>query len=179
MDLYLTIMLVMTMVFRKALNLRPINSVKHVVDIQQGLVAGTQFDTSLIETADNPVLANTNDVATASVVKWIFLNVQVSATTSGALSNCYMIVWKNPGSNLALITANTVGTSDEMKQVIHQEMTMTERSTAGNPRVLFKGVIRIPKKYQRFGHDDALTIGILSPGTNQDLCIQCIYKEFR
>ncbi len=136
---------------------------------------------SLIVTVDNPdtTIVNFSEVRTGSVVKWIYLTVECYATTSAALANIYFVIYKNPGNNIPAIVPNTVGGNDDAKFVIHQEMVMMERSTAGNPRNMFKGVIRIPKKYQRFGRSDQLMINILSVGVNADVCFQCIYKELR
>ncbi len=164
---------------RRMNRLHPVKSYKHIVDIQAGLVLAVQQDFTLIDAVDAPVLANTAQVQTASTVNAIFLHVECSATTSAALANVYMFIMKNPSNALPIPAANAVGASDVKKQIIHQEMVMVERSTAGNPRALFKGVVLIPRGYRRFGQDDALKLAVLSPGVNLDLCIQCIYKEFR
>ncbi len=166
----------------RAMALRPVNSLKHVVDIQGGLIAGTQSVTAIIDTVDNPVQTNSNDVATASVVKSLFLNVQVAATGTAALANVYLMLYKNPGNNIGAANvpnANVVGTSDFRKMVFHQEMIMTEKNTTAIPRTLFKGVLRIPKHMQRMGVDDLVAVALFSPGVNFDFCFQVIYKEFR
>ncbi len=166
----------------RAMALRPVNSLKHVVDIQGALVGGTQILTNLIDVTDNPSQTNADDVATASVVKSFFLNVQVAATSTAALANVYMMVYKNPGNNIAgsqVPDANVVGSSDFRKQVFHQEMIMTEKNTTAIPRTLFKGVLRIPKHFQRNGLEDTVVIALFSPGVNFEFCFQCIYKEFR
>ncbi len=163
-------------------SLRPVNSRKHIVDVQGGLTAGTQVSTDLIQTVDAPVLANVTEVGTASTVNSIFLNVQVSAVGTAALANVYMYVWKNPGSNIAIAqvpSPNSVGTSDMKKLVFHQEMIMTEKNTTAIPRTLFKGVLKLPKHFRRFGYNDELRIELLSPGVDYEYCIQCIYKEYR
>ena len=90
-----------------------------------------------------------------------------------------MIVWKNPGTNLAVPAPNTVGSNDNKRFVIHQEMIMTQKSDSGNPRTLFNGVIAIPRGYRRMGPADKLIATFLSPGVNMDICLQCHYKEFR
>ncbi len=168
------------MVFKR--NLRPINSRKHIVDIQGGLVAGTQTSNDLILTVDAPVLANVTEVSPGSTVNSIFLNVQVSGIGSGALSNVYMFVWKNPGSNIAaaqIPNGNVVGASDLKKLVFHQEMIMTEKDTTAIPRTLFKGVLKLPRHMRRFGYNDEVRIELFSPGVAYEFCVQCIYKEFR
>ncbi len=171
-----------TMSFRRQLRLRPVNSVKHVIDVQGGLVALTQDIVTLIESVDNPVVANNTDVATASNVRSFFLNVQVAASGSGALANVYMYVAKNPGKRITVTDfpkANAVGVSNLKKLIFHQEMIMTEKNTTAISRTLFRGVIKIPKHMQRFGQDDEIDIYLFSPGVNFDYCFQCIYKEFR
>ncbi len=159
--------------------MRPVNRIKHVVDIQNALVAGTQNNERIIRSVDTPILANRDDVETGSTVNGIFLNVEVVATSSAALSNVYLIVFKNPGANLTVPAANQVGLNDNKRYVIHQEMVMLQEQTGSNPRTLFKGVIVIPRGYRRQGPGDFLQIGLLAPGISVNYCIQVHYKEFR
>jgi len=165
--------------FNRSLRLRPVHTIKHVVDSQQGLVLGTNVSVNLIDTVDAPILANTAEVETGSTVNSVYLKVEAYATTAAALSNVYLIIVKNPGNNLSVITPNTVGSNDSKRYVIHQEMVMLEQSVNGNPRTLFAGVIRIPRGYKRFGIDDTLQAQLRSPGVNINFCLQCIYKEIR
>ncbi len=168
------------MVFRRRnLSLRPVHRIKHVVDQQSGTTAGTQLDASLITSVDAPVLTNTDQVETGSTVNGIYLKVEINATSSAALANCYLSIFKNPGGNLTIPAANTVGTNDNKKYVIHQEMVMLQQQTNSNPRTLFNGVIAIPRGYRRFAINDTLVISILAPGVNLNICFQCHYKEFR
>ncbi len=168
------------MVFRRqSLRLRPIHRIKHVVDVQNGLTAGTVATENIINAKDAPVLANTIEVETGSKVYSIFLIVEVLATSSAGLPNCYLTVAKNPGGNLTLPAPNVVGASDNKRFVIHQEMVMLQGQSGSNPRTLFKGVIKIPGDYSRFGPNDFLTLKILAPGVNLSYCLQVHYKEFR
>ncbi len=165
--------------FRRGQVLRPVNRIKHVIDRQGGAVIGVQSNLNLINAEDAPVLANDSQVQTGSTVNGIFLKVEVNATSSAALSNAYMMVFKNPGGNLTFPNANVVGVDDNKKYVIHQEMVMLQQQTGSNPRTLFVGVIVIPRGYRRFGPKDLLSIQIFSPGVTLNFCIQCHYKEFR
>ncbi len=159
--------------------MRPVHRIKHVVDIQAGVLLGVTSTQTLVNAVDAPVLASVDQVETGCTVNGIFLTVEVYATSSGALSNAYMIVYKNPGGNIPAIVPNVVGADDDKRYVIHQEMVMLQKVTPSNPRTLFKGVIAIPRGLRRFGINDLLRVAILSPGVNLDFCIQCIYKEFR
>ncbi len=160
-------------------SLRPVNRIKHVVDRQIGIGLGVRDTSDLAEAVDAPVIANTTEVQTGCTINGIFLVVEVYATTSAALSNVYMMIVKNPGSQLTFVNPNVIGGSTMKKFVIHQEMVMLQRVTNSNPRTLFKGVIVIPRHMRRFAPDDKLQMALFSPGVNIDACFQCHYKEFR
>ncbi len=163
-------------------NLRPIHRIKHVVDRNAVLTAGTQLnDTPFIDAVDAPVLGSTNQVETGSTVNGFYLKCEVVAneTDAGAIPNVYMIITKNPGSNITIPQANAVGGNDNKRFVIHQEMVMLNNLAGGNPRVLFNGVIVIPRGYRRFAPDDSLTLSLLSTAVNIAFCYQVHFKEFR
>ncbi len=162
-------------------NLRPINRIKHVVDQSVTVVGGSTFPVSLIDATDTPTTAVTNSVQTGCTINAIYLKVLVASNEAqqAGIPNVYMFVAKNPGNNLALPNPNTVGTSDNKKFVIHQEMSMIDNKLGGQPTVLFNGVIVIPRGYRRFGPDDALIFSFLCPVINTTLCFQCHFKEFR
>ncbi len=165
--------------FRRGSALRPVHRIKHVIDLQAGIVLNTQLQVVLIDTKDAPVLGFTSEVETGSKVNGIYLKVEISASSSGALANAYMMVVKNPGNNLTFPNANNVGADDNKRYVLHQEMVMLEQVTNGNPRTLFNGVIVIPRGYRRMGPNDRVNLFIFAPGVNLNACVQCHYKEFR
>ncbi len=171
----------LVMVFRNRSQnrLRPVNRIKHVVDSQFGGLLGVQDNLTIIVTTDTPTLAVTKEVQTGSTINGVYLKVEANATSSGALSNFYLAVMKNPGGNLTVPQANQVGASDNKKYVIHQEMVMFQQQTGSNPRTIFNGVIVIPRGYRRFGPNDTLNLLLLSPGVNTNICVQAHYKEFR
>ncbi len=161
------------------MKLRPVHSIKHVVDKQSAITAGTAENQFLVSAEDAPVLSDVDAVETGSTVNSIYLNVSAYATSEAALANVYMIVFKNPGGSIGSPIPNAVGASDNKRFVIHQEMRMLGGSTTEIPVTLFRGIIKIPRGYRRFGINDKLTIRLLAPGVNIDYCVQCIYKEYR
>ncbi len=163
----------------RGLALRPVNRIKHVIDTQLSQVAGTATAATLAESKDSPVLANVQEVLTGSTIRGIFLVVEAYATSSAALSNFYLMIFKNPGGNLTFPNPNVIGSNDNKKYVIHQEMVMFQKVTPSNPRTIFKGVIVIPRHLQRMAPGDFLSLKVFSPGINSDVCFQCHYKEFR
>ncbi len=172
----------MIVVYRR-MALRPINRIKHVVDFSAALAGGTQLNNVLVNATDTPTLGDTNGVQTGSKVNGIYLRVEIGSNevaSAGAVPQCYLAVWKNPGGNITAPSANTIGSNDNKRFVIHQEMIMLENTgKGGNPRTLFNGVIAIPKGYRRFAPNDTLELALLSPALDIVLCFQCHYKEFR
>ncbi len=161
--------------------IRPVDRIKHVVDKSATLTAGTTVVENLAVADDNPALANVAQVHTGSTVNGIYLRVEVAGNESdvGAIPQVYMAVIKNPGDNLATINPSTVGSNDNKRFVIHQEMVMLQNAVGGNARTLFNGVIVIPKGYRRMGPNDKITINLFSSALNFAYCIQAHYKEFR
>ncbi len=168
--------------FRRQMAIRPVNRIKHVIDIQQGVTQATPAESDLVLAQDAPELQFTNTVLTGSTVNAVYLNVEAYTTNGVALSNIYMAVYKNPGGNITFPNANAVGGDDNKRFVIHQEMKMLQTHDAQNssiPRTIFNGVIVIPKGYRRFAPNDKLTVQFFLPGADADVCFQCHYKEFR
>jgi len=160
-------------------SIHPVNRIKHVVDIQGAVAVGAQVQNALITASDTPDLANVDEVMTGSTVNAIYLKVECNSTTSAALANFYMMVYKNPGGNIPGFAPNAVGSNDNKRFVIHQEMVMFQQVDNSNPRTLFNGVIVIPRGYRRFAPNDTLELRFIAPGTLVFFCVQCHYKEFR
>ncbi len=170
----------------RALAIRPVSSLKHVIDTSGAVTAGVSATTDLAIQHDTPSTNFNNRIHTGGHVKAIYLKVEVVGTTAYAgVPRIYFIIYKDPSSDLTVPAVDNVGTSPRRKFVIHQEMTMVTTQATSNdgfPRTMFKGVVLIPKRYQRFGDDDRLRITIgnnpAESSGSSDWCLQCIYKEF-
>ncbi len=174
------------MVFRRARNMRPINSIKHVVDSQNTVSPASNLDLTLVDAVNNPVSTTADNVEIGSRVSSIFLNIQVvnEADATGIINNFYVMAFLNPGTNIAagnIPGANETGTSDFRKMIFHQEMVMLSDANDSIPITMFKGVLRIPKKAQRQGVNDKIVLRFTSVtgGPTVNVCVQCIYKEYR
>ncbi len=165
--------------FNRGMAIRPVHRIKHVRDVQNALVAGTQVNADIIKAVDAPTLGSTNEVETGSKVNGIYLHLEAVATSSAALPNMYMGIYKNPGNNTTPPAINLVGSDDNKRFMIHQEMIMFQEQTGSNPRTVFNGVVVIPRGYRRFGPNDTLQILLLAPGVSVNYCWQSHYKEFR
>ncbi len=161
--------------------MRPVNSIKHIVDSSATVAAGTQLNIILCDAVQAPVLTVPDQCFVGSRVGAIYLSVEAAVTTriDGAIPNFYMIIFKNPGNNMTTPTASAVGTNDIKRFVIHQEMTMLTNISGGAARSVFRGVIKIPRGYARQGNDDTLILGLVCPSLATAVCVQCIYKEYK
>ncbi len=167
--------------FRRSSSLHPINRHKHVVDSAATVTAATTIPVELIKAVDAPVIANTNEVIVGSKVNAIYLKVEVvsNETDAGAIPNVYMLVMKDPSDLAGNLDPSIVGANTQKNLVIHQEMIMLNNLAGGNPRILFNGVIVIPRGMRRFSPGDKLKINLRSTAVNFAYCLQCHYKEFR
>ncbi len=174
----------------RALRMRPINSLKHVIDSSGSVADAVQSVTDIVLADANPdPEVSPTKVTIGSIVNSIYLRVEVVGIVgAGGIDNIYLAVIKNPSSEIAITNLDKVGTSNDRKWVIHQEMIMTGQP-GGNPgssniaRTMFKGVIRIPPKYRRFGVKDKLQVLLqhknAEASQRTNFCLQSIYKEFR
>ncbi len=175
------IILVVTIMGRYRRNLRPVNSIKHIVDLSATVAAGAQVNNVLMDAVQTPVLTTPVQVAIGARVSSIYLSVEAAVTVriADAIPNIYMIIFKNNADNQTIPTASAVGASDTKRFVLHQEMTMLTNIDGGAARTLFRGVIKIPRGMQRQGNDDTLRCSIVCPSLVTAVCIQCIFKEYR
>ncbi len=175
------------MPFRNRMSrLHPVNTLKHTIDRQEAIAGGSETDLGLVSVVENASSTVATNIDVGSHVRAIFLNVQVVNTTdaTGLINNVYMYIYGNPGNNINAANfpaVNEVGTSDARKQIFHQEMAMLSDANDSIPITLFKGVLKIPRKFQRGGVNDAIVIRIGTPtgGAGINACVQCIYKEIR
>ncbi len=172
------------MVFRRRISRLGtiVNSVKHIVDAQGGIVADTKTNVDLVQGVDSATTVGTANVQIGSKVFGIFLNVQVIGTgVGGVLNQLYLIIYKNPGNNVSaadIPKGNVTGASDFKRQIFHTEMIMLSSSSDDIPQTLFKGVIKIPRTFQNMRINDKISLQLFGPGGTSNFCVQAIYKSF-
>ncbi len=169
--------------YRSRMALRPINRIKHVVDASATIAAAVNSNFGIASATDTPTLGVVNSVETGAKINGFYIRMEAASNEAidlGAIPNFYMAVWKNTGGNLTAIVPNTVGSDDNKRFVIHQEMTMLENKGQGsNARTIFNGVVVIPKGMRRMGPNDQWKIQFICPALDTAVCVQVHYKEFR
>ncbi len=167
------------------MSLRPVKSLKHVINISTAIIGDTVTTVPLAETVAVSNLASPTEVDDGSTIHSIFLQVEAVTTAVWSLQPAiYAIVFKDPGDDLANPQPNLVGISAVKRFVLHQEMRMLAQDPAVSdfPRTVFSGVIKMPPRLRRMGYQDKLYLllqGTAGGTGTAQVCIQCIYKEFR
>ncbi len=177
------------MVFRRSL--RPIDSVKHIVETSGILGAGVNtVQSSIISGVDAYSLAATNGVPTGAKVSSFYLSVFVISEGGEVANEVPLVDWyiiKNPNSVYGttfsaqfLPTPGATGSHSNKSKIIHTEKGLAgggDASTAGVP-MIFKGVIRIPKGMQRVAQDDEILLCARANFASK-ICTQAIYKHYK
>ena len=156
--------------------LRPINSVKNIVDgTFLGVTAATVTDVSLA-LAVNSYGGAAGEVPIGASISSVYLFVQVLPATGTANVDWY--IWKNPGNGLVGPVPGATGGNANRKHILHEEKGIPGNAADGAYPLTFKGVIKIPKGKWRWGEDDRLEVKIR--GTDvYNACIKCIYKFYQ
>jgi len=171
------------MVFRRSYNrLRPINSIKKVIDSDGGLVANVVSSNVILNTTAGTAWVDANDSSVPQACHVYGLFLSIYATKDGAPdASVPLIDWfiaKNPSGSLTLPTPGATGGNENRRFILHEGKGLLGFDTVTNPRKLFEGVIKIPKHMQRMGRDDELAVNIMSADHNGFFCIKAIYKYF-
>ncbi len=173
------------MVFRRGL--RPVNSIKNVTDASGILPATTKtiLDILALATA-SPVLANVDEVETGSTINSIFLEIFFFSEGGEVANEVPLVDWyiikNNAGasSTAELPTPGATGSNDLKRYILHEEKGLTgggDASLSGVPMV-FKGVIRLPRTFRRFGHNDRIQV-VAQSNFNTKFCIKSVYKWYK
>ncbi len=168
------------MVFRRNNRLgNIINSTKNVVENQGNIVATTNSEQQLISVADNYSGASTTETATGSKIFGVFVTIYLynnADQVAGSL-DWYYAVRRGATTFADFPAPNAVGLSNLRNQILHQEKGLAGTISSGAPMV-FKGVIRIPRQYQRLREGDIHFISFRSSQAGK-FCIRAIYKWYK
>ncbi len=157
-----------------------VNSIKNHVSVAAA-TSGTATVHIIAKAVNTPLSTVNSDVSQGCIIKavWVTLDVCGLAGT-GVANNFSAYVSKNPGANFVLPSPFSVGTSNEKKFVFKQWQAMIMRIQDGPNPYHWEGWIKIPKRYQRMGTDDILSLSIVNTAAVTGLMsAMFIYKWYR
>ncbi len=166
--------------FRRAMS--PINSIKHILDVEGALASGansTSIFVNAVPNVDSTTFVPGN-VRTGATVNGFFISVFVIGATGAPLNNSinWYIIKLHSGQSAALPTPGSTGGSLIRNQIIHEEKGLAG-SGDGTP-MAFKGVIVVPKGMRRMreGDEFIFVINSLDATNNATFCFKAIYKSY-
>ncbi len=162
------------------MSLNVINSMKNVVFASGGLT-GTNAVHIISKAVNTPLSTVNSDVSQGCVIKAIWVSIDFCGIAgSGVLNNVVAYLSKNPGANLVLPSVFSYGTSNEKKFIFKTWHQMAMRNQDGNLPYHWEGWVKIPKRYQRQGTDDILSISVAcTAALTGHFSMNCIYKWYR
>ncbi len=162
------------MPFRRSLSLRPIHSEK-IETITTNLAenAGTTKEVVIATAIRNPVVDT--DVHIGATIKWIYLELNVSAETITNPKSYNWVVQKMPTGQNA-ITPNQVNPLAR-RFVFKRGMEMFPKDLGTVFKRIF--VVRIPPRYRRMGENDKLVFRYIASSTETvNTCLLTIHKVY-
>ncbi len=159
-----------------------IDSNKNVVDVVVATVAAAQTNTDLVIAVDAAANTSRKEVTRGCKIFkiWLEFSIRLAETQVVGVSTLFdAYLMKNPGANLTPPASGSVGSSNEKKFVFRQWKSFLGAETQGAQRYSFRGWIKIPKTYQRFGADDTLVFSVAATGADNVYCMKAIYKWFK
>lgn len=165
-----------SMIMARGMGLRPINSVKNIVDgTFLGVAGATNTEVTLAKTVNDYTGAVVSDVPIGAKVSSVYLFVQILPATGTANVDFY--VMKRP-TGVGTPNPGATGGDNARKWILHEEKGIPGNAADGAYPLTFKGVIRIPKGRQRFGEGDQLLL-FARGADNYNMCVKCIYKFYQ
>ncbi len=166
---------------RRSYGPRPIiNSIKNVVDNAVG-TSGTIQGIVIAQAVNTPLSTTQEHVSQGCIIKAVWVSINgCGLAASGVLNNMGIYIIKNVGNNLTSPGVFVVGSSNEKKFIFKQWNFMIMRNQDGNTPFHWEGWIKIPKRYQRMGTDDVLSLIVANTAAvTGHFSSQFIYKWYR
>ncbi len=166
--------------FRQAL--RPVNSIKHVLDSEGALSGGVKSENVVafaVPNVDSTTFVP-GAVRVGGTINGIFLSVFIiGATGAGNTGSINWYIAKRHSAQAATFpNPGETGVSTVRNQIFHEEKGLAG-SADGTP-MAFKGVVAIPKSMRRMREGDAIIVVVRGTDatTDYNFCVKAIYKSY-
>ncbi len=156
-------------------NLRPINSVKNIVDSTVIGATSATISTVLIGGTVNAYAGAVTDIPIGAKVNSVYLFIQAFNTDTIGNIDWYFI--RRPSGTVNPVPGATGG-NVARKFIMHEEKGLPGTLSAGSPPLTFRGVIRIPRGRQRFAEGDVMQV-VARSSQDYSFCLKAIYKFYQ
>ncbi len=170
------------MPFRRGNALRPVNSIKHVLDSEGALSGGTKSDNVVAFSVPNVDTTTfvPGAIRVGAKINGIFLSVFIiGATGAGNTGSINWYIGKRSSGQSAIFpNPGETGVSTVRNQIFHEEKGLAG-SADGTP-MAFKGVVAVPRGMRRMREGDAIVVSVRGTDatTDYNFCVKAIYKSY-
>ncbi len=159
----------------------PINSSKHVVDVEGGLT-NTRSITPIVTAVGAPSTPMVpTEVMVGATINAFFISFFIIGGTGAPVNgsqNWYIIKTHQAQAQSNFPDPGETGTSLIRNQIIHEEKGLV--GSGDGTAMAFKGVIVVPRGMRRVREGDTWFIVAKNNGTDDaQFCLKTIYKSFR
>ncbi len=162
--------------------LAPISSIKHVVNVENAVIAdAARRSVILIVAVAQNVVTDVTHVVEGSIIKAVYIEMWFKGNAAAGTEDKFQFIVEKTvaGVNGATFTQlNNLMTYPNKKNVFFSSQGVVgDLTTASIP--ILRQWIKIPKGKQRFGLGDSLEVAISSTGATANNCGLAIYKEYK
>ncbi len=163
--------------FQRGMALRPINSVKNIVDGTFLTVAAATSTNVVLATAVNDYAGAVNECPIGSKISSFYIFVQIQQQAVNSNVDFYIAKGPKDVFNARPIPGATGGTL-QRKYILHEEKGLPGPMNNGSPPLTFRGVLKVPRGRQRMAEEDVLWLEARGAAA-YDMCVKCIYKFYQ
>lgn len=164
---------------RRGLALRPINSVKNIVDGTFIGVAASVTTNVLIGDGVNTYAGGTTEIPIGAKVRSVYLFFQIQPQAAqGNVDAFFFKASPTEATALLAVTPGVTGGSTSRRFILHEEKGIPGIYNNGASPHTFRGVLKIPRGRQRIGEGDKIYLRIRC-STAYDACVKVIYKFYQ
>ncbi len=168
------------MVFRRGNSRHPVNSIKHIIDVEGALTAAGLSSNPIAVAVPNVDTGTfkPGDIRVGATINAFFLSVFTLGATGGGNTGSINWYLAKLHDGQALPQPDNTGISMIRNQIIHEEKGLAG-SADGTP-MAFKGVVMVPRGMRRMREGDTwwLVIKGTDAVTDYNFCLKAIYKSF-
>ncbi len=163
-------------------SLRPVNSIKHILDVSGSLTGGFTSASPIavaVPNVDTSVF-KPGDIRVGATINGFYISIFVIGSTGSAVvgpQDWYL--WKShTGQTAVQPIPGQTGTSEVRNQIIHEEKGLV--GSGDGTAMAFKGVIAIPRSMRRMREGDLWEVRLRNSDTTNDtnFCVKAIYKSY-
>lgn len=165
---------------RRSLSLRPIHSIKNIVNDLLIVGANTTNLQTVANAVNSATLGNQREVTRGSTINQVYIEMWLYGNAvAGVNSRIAWGLFKNDAGVMVPPNPSSAGTAALKKQYFAMGTGLVGSQANGQPGYLIRGWFKIPKGYRKMRSDDIISMVVRNDTANDvNLCSVFIYKWY-